>query len=84
MKETELKIGEIVQLNPETTRNKAFAGCLMVVSEPKTWGCHCYVQSLGTRDEIGAQAYYRAQWDEIEGTRGYAPWLIGSAAEVTG
>lgn len=67
MEPRELKVGEVVQLNPETTRNKAFRACLMVVSDPKSFGAQGYVQSLGnTRDEMGGQAYYRANWDEME------------------
>lgn len=78
-----LQIGQVVQLNPETTRNQMFAGCLMVVSEPKAFGCQGYVQSLGEKGEPGSQAYYRAQWDEIcilDGDK--APWLIGTTADA--
>jgi len=82
MDKRDLRVGEIVQLNPETTKNKAFAGCLMVVSEPKSFGAQGYVQALGeSRDDMGGQAYYRASWDEMEETGGSAPWLIGSASE---
>jgi len=81
MEPRELRIGEIVQLNPETTKNKAFAGCLMVVSEPKSFGEMGYVQSLGTRQQIGGQAYYRVNFEDMEPTGGMAPWLIGSAAD---
>ena len=66
----------IVQLNPETTRNKAFGGCLMIVTEPKQWGAQGYVQALGpNRDELGGLAYYRATWDEMEPTGGTAEWI---------
>ena len=72
-----MAIGEIVQLHPDRTRNRAFAGCLFVVTEPKTFGAMGYVQALGaTRDDAGGQAYYRATWDEIEITGGHAPWVI--------
>ena len=43
----EYKEGDVVQLNPETVKNKMFAGCLMVVTEPKSWGAQGYVQALG-------------------------------------
>lgn len=39
---TELRVGEIVQLDPIKTGNKMFAGCLMVVSEIKSWGVQGY------------------------------------------
>jgi hypothetical protein len=72
----QLHVGDIVQLNPGTVRNKMFASCFMVISElPKDWGCQGYVQSLGQNGEIGAQAYYRAKWDEMEFV-GKAQWYI--------
>lgn len=74
-------IGEIVQLNPETVKNKAFGGCFMVVSEPKGFGAQGYVQAFGTRDEVGGQAYYRASYDEMEPVNAFACWLVGSASE---
>ena len=82
MENKELVIGEIVQLNPEIVGNKAFAGCFMVVSEPKSWGAQGYVQALGeTREKMGGQAYYRAKWEEMERTGGMAPWVIQGTGE---
>jgi hypothetical protein len=75
MLETELKPGDLVQLNPETVGNKAFAGCIMVVTEPKPWGAQGYVQALGTRETMGGQAYYRANWNEME-IVGSAEWVM--------
>lgn len=74
-KEEPLNKGDIVQLNPETTQNPMFRGCLMVVSEPKTFGAQGYVQALGEKGEPGGQAYYRANWDEMEHC-GRAHWEI--------
>lgn len=82
MKQRELTIGEIVMLNPQTTKNKMLAGCLMVISEPKAFGAQGYIQATGEKGEIGGQAYYRAGWEEMEETSGHAPFLIGSAAEA--
>lgn len=83
MSPAELKVGEIVQLVPGATRNEAFAGCLMVVTEPKVFGAQGYVQALGeARDATGGQAYYRANWDEMEQTGGMAPWIIGRVEEA--
>jgi hypothetical protein len=82
MEKQTMKKGQIVQLNPDTVGNKAFTGCLMIVSEPKEFGAQGYVQGLGTRDEGGGQAYYRAKWDEMElCENGMAIWLVGSAAQ---
>lgn len=71
-----LQPGAIVQLNPTYTRNLAFAACLMIVTEIKTWGVQGFVQALDeTRAAVGGQAYYRAHWDEIEDTGGQAVWI---------
>ena len=76
MKATEIKIGDIVQLSPETCKNKMFSGCLMTVTEPKSWGAQGYVQALGVHEQPGGQAYYRATWDEMEPTGGRAEWVV--------
>lgn len=78
---TKLEPGDIVQLNPETCRNQFFAGCLMIITEPKPWGAQGYVQALGDARKPGAdrkpggQAYYRATWEEMESTGGKAVWV---------
>lgn len=78
----ELKLGEIVQLIPGATRNEAFSGCLMVVTEAKAFGAQGYVQALGeSRDAPGGQAYYRAGWKEMEETGGFVPWVIARHTE---
>lgn len=69
-----LEINDIVQLAPEVG-NKAFACCMMVVTEVKQWGAQGYVQGLGTRQEQVGQAYYRAKWEEMEKTGGKAVWV---------
>lgn len=66
MNQRELKEGEVVQLSPEICRNPMFRGCMMVVTEPKSWGAQGYVQALGSDGKIGGQAYYRATWEEME------------------
>lgn len=76
MLKKELKEGTLVQLNPELVGNKAFAGCIMVVTEVKDWGVQGYIQGIGeTRDQHGGQAYYRAHWPEIEEV-GEAEWVV--------
>ena len=74
MQQQELKEGQLVQLNPETVGNKMFAACIMVVTEPKTFGAQGYVQGLGQNGEPGGQAYYRAKWEEMEPV-GMAEWV---------
>ena len=71
-----LKVGELVQLNPETCRNRMLAGCIMTVTEPKVWGAQGYVQVTGQDEKPGGQAYYRADWVEMEKTGGVAPYCV--------
>ena len=74
MKQQGLTKGQLVQLNPETVKNKMFAACIMVVSEPKSFGAQGYVQGLGENGDPGGQAYYRATWEEME-IVGVAEWV---------
>ena len=63
---TLLEKHQVVQMNPETVKNKAFAGCLAVVDEVKAFGAQVYIQVIGQfRDEVGSLAYYRAEWEEM-------------------
>lgn len=69
---------DLVQLNPASVRNKAFAGCVMTVTEPRDWGAQGYVQGLGlTMEHEGGQYYYRATWDEMSDPLGKARWYNG-------
>ena len=71
----ELEPGDVVQLDPQKIGNRAFAGCLLIVTDPKDFGCQGYVQALGeTRDAPGGQAYLRVAWDEMEFV-GRATWI---------
>ena len=70
-----IHVGDIVQLDPVTTTNPAFAGCFMVVTEVKDWGVMGYAHALGTREARGGQAYYRAVNDTFERC-GKAVWVM--------
>lgn len=74
------EIGDIVQLSPRDTANPMFAGCLMVVTELKTWGVQGYVTALGENGKPGGQAYYRATFGTFERTGGKAEWIINHEA----
>ncbi len=74
MNQQNLIPGQLVQLNPETVKNKMFAACIMVVTEPKSFGAQGYVQGLGENGDPGGQAYYRAKWEEME-IVGVAEWV---------
>ena len=79
MKPTKLEAGMVIQLSP-MVRNDAFAGCFMVVTEPKSFGAQGYVQVLGDNAGPGGQAYLRPSWEQMEYV-GKAIWIAGSIAE---
>lgn len=67
-----LKRGEIVHFDPEGGGGTGwFGNCLMVVTEAKSFGCQGYVKAPGS----SGLAYYRAQFEEIEPTGGFAQWM---------
>jgi hypothetical protein len=76
VKPCELRPGEIVQLSPDIP-NRMFAGCFMVVTEPKSWGAQGYVQGLGVNGGPAGQAYLRPTWEHMERTGGEAQWMVG-------
>jgi hypothetical protein len=69
-----LQPGDVVQLDPYTTENPMFRGCMLTVTEVKEWGIQGYVQSLGQRNRPGGQAYYRAKTGTYEHV-GQAQWV---------
>lgn len=72
----DIAAGHIVQLDPATTTNPMFGGCLMVVTEIKSWGVQGYVQGLGADGKCGGQAFYRAKFGTFEPTGGRAVWVL--------
>lgn len=66
--------GDVVQLDPEQTKNPMFAGCMLVVTEVRAWGVQGYVQGLGTDGKRAGQAYYRAETGTFEYV-GKAVWV---------
>lgn len=73
MEPRDLVVGEIVQIDPEWEDGRGghwFGGCLMVVTEPKSWGAQGYVVNAGH-----GQAYYRVTWEHMEPTGGMAVWV---------
>lgn len=72
----DLVVGQIIQINPDY-KTKCFAGCLAVVSEPKSFGCQCYIQGVGdTFEESKGQYYLRLNFEDFEPTDGIVPWII--------
>lgn len=64
-----MKIGDIVQINPE---KDVFGGCMVVVTEVKSWGIQGYVQSAG----VDGQQYIRVKTEDFESTGGSAIWMV--------
>ncbi len=65
-----VEIGDIVQVDPML--NEVFGGCMVVVTEVKSWGIQGYVQSAG----VDGQQYIRLEWDNFEKTGGKALWVV--------
>lgn len=77
MKPRVLEPGEIVQISPDFESNRAFAGCLVVVSETKQWGAQGYVQGVGeSREKMGGRYYIRLNWEDMEPTGGTVEWMV--------
>lgn len=65
-----LQAGDVVQIDPD--HDKRFGACLMVVTDPKTWGAQGYVL---VPDSGGAgRAYYRVAFEHMEYI-GRAAWV---------
>ena len=70
MTQDEIKVGDIVQVNPD---KEMFGACMVVVTELKSFGIQGYVQSAG----VNGQQYIRLKFDEFESTGGKAVWVVG-------
>lgn len=76
MKQSSLKIGDIVQIDPE--HDGMFGGCLMIVTEPKEWGAQGYVRVPGKE---GGNAFYRCEYENME-LVGCAEWIRATDEEA--
>lgn len=63
------EVGDVVQLDPDKTKNRAFIGCFLVVTEVKEWGIQGYVPVPGA-----GLAFYRADYGTFEKI-GKAVWF---------
>jgi hypothetical protein len=75
VEERELQVGDVVQLSPTECGNPMFGGCMMQVTEPKSWGAQGFVQGLGCDGKQGFRYYYRAPFAEFE-LVGRAAWIL--------
>jgi len=68
-----IEINDIVQVNPS---KDVFGGCMVVVTEVKSWGVQGYVQSAG----VDGQQYIRLPFEDIEQTNGKAIWVVNETS----
>lgn len=80
MLKRELKIGDIVQIKPE---HENFGGQLLVVTEPKTWGCQgrLYLDLEIDACRFEGRAYLRVEWQDMEYV-GAVEWFWENKDEV--
>lgn len=78
MEKTELQYGDVVQLKPE----HQFAGMLVVVTEPKSWGCQGYLMSQFNFEatRFKGVAYVRPKFEDFEFV-GKLQWIFESKAD---
>lgn len=62
-----LQVGDIVQIDPAA--DETFGACLMIVTEPKSWGAQGYVTVPGQ-----GNAYYRCKHENMEKV-GHCAWI---------
>jgi len=62
-----LRVGDVVQINPE--HDEVFGGCFMTVTEPKSFGAQGFVKNAGEK----GFAYYRCKHENMEYV-GIATW----------
>lgn len=67
----DIQPGDIVQIDPES--DSCFGGCLVIVTEVKSWGIQGFARVPGEGDN-GGNSYIRKKWEEFEYC-GKAQWL---------
>lgn len=83
MKKCDLKVGQVLQYNPD---HPYFPGQLLVVTDPKDFGCQGYLlqdtdQDLGLCRYKGF-AYLRPTFDQVEHV-GYLHWMARCKEEIS-
>ena len=73
MEKGKLHIHDLVQINPDY--DEIFGGHLLVVTEPKEWGCQGYIigRIIGAV-EFNGRAYLRVKWEDMEYV-GHLVWV---------
>ena len=75
MEPMELKVGDVVQLSP----GHKFACMIVVVTEPKEWGCQGYLMSQFNFEAVRFKgvAFVRPKFEDIEYV-GKIQWMYES------
>ena len=64
MEKIDLKVGDVLQLNPE----HKFGGMLVICTEPKQWGCQGYLMSAYDFEAVKfkGKAFVRPKFEDME------------------
>jgi hypothetical protein len=76
----ELRVGDVVQISPETPSK--FRGCFMLVTEPKSWGAQGFI-AIPYGEDMPGNAYFRCKWEDMEYI-GPAVWVPEDDTNPTG
>lgn len=76
MEKRELKIGDVLQINPDGKYKDTFGGFLIVCEEPKSWGCQGYILAPHDFNAVRFKgwAYLRPRFEDMEYV-GHLPWM---------
>jgi hypothetical protein len=64
MEPMKLERGDVVQISIDN--EPLFAGCFMMVTDPKSWGAQGFISMPKDKSTFPGQAYYRCQWADME------------------
>lgn len=74
---------DVLQIRPDNTVNRAFDGCLLIVTDNKGWGVMGYVPIPGPdRDIRGGRAWVGVPWEDLERV-GRAHWIATNDEQET-
>lgn len=76
MKKQELKRGDVVQVRP---KKEGYGGCLVIVDEPKSFGCQGFILLpgefyVGNMTALDLRVYVRIKFEDMEYI-GHAKWI---------
>lgn len=83
MEKRELNEGDILQISPDGKYKDKFGGMLIVVSEPKCFGCQGYIMAPCDIQSVkfNGRTYLRVPFEEMEYI-GHLEWILKDYEEV--